>query len=221
MGALTFKVEAYRVRPWELTSVQVPDYLDQQEMLTYHVRGQTIVKITSSGWIRDRVRFSYDGYRRQRLTAPVLDQQLVSWSTAYAHWFSLVYQQPLTVKIDVGQPLAVWLLLLIKRLAKISSRGLVYAVDTNYACTIYQGSFGLETVNHARLVLPVLLPHEEINFGQTNLPGFQLFALVFFQLFKSSGNYRYQMKSAPICFLPSSQRVACFQVSPLQRFLTT
>jgi len=220
VGALTFKVEAYRVRPWELTSCEVADYIDQRQTLTYHVRGQTIVKITSSGWIRDRVRFSYDGYRRQRLTTPMINQQVVSWSAVYAQWFSLIYQQSVVIKIDPGQPCAVWLLLMIQRLARVSTHGVVYAIDTNHACTIYHGSFGLQTVNQASVVLPVLLPHEEINFAQTNLPGFQLFALVFFQLFYRSTVYVYHMKSAP-AYPISSNRVACFQVSPLQRFLTT
>ena len=222
MGALTFKNQAYQARPWELTTVEVQDYIDQQEKLTYHYRGQNLMRITSRGWLRDRVRFSYDGYRRQRLIQPLLAGQATGWARAYAEWFELVYQQRIFFKVDPCQPAAAWLLLLVGRLACLHPRGMIYAVDVNHRATIYQGSFGLQTVNQARLVLPMLLPHEEIDRQEQHLIGFQLFSLVFTQLlFKGSSKYIYRLELSPPVVNFQSSRYACFQVSPLQKFLTT
>lgn len=144
------------------------------------------------------------------------------WSTAYAVWFELIYQERISFKVDPCQPGVAWLLLLVGRLAWLTFEGVCYAVDTNHRATIYQGSFGLQSVNEARLVLPMLLPHEEIDRQEQHLIGFQLFSLVFGQLLLSSSllGYRYSLISTPVINFQSS-RYACFQVSPLQKFLTT
>ena len=222
MGALTFKAQAYQARPWELTQVEIQDYIDQKEKLTYHYRGQTLTRITGRNWLRDRVRFSYDGYRRQRLTQPLRGGHLCGWSTAYAVWFELIYQARIFFRVDPCQPAVAWLLLLVGRLARLTrDEGVCYSVDTNHRATIYQGSFGLQSVNEAYLVLPMLLPHEEIDRQEQHLIGFQLFSLVFGQLLVEPRlTYEYHLVSTPVVNF-QGLRYACFQVSPLQKFLTT
>lgn len=219
MGALTFKNSAFESRPWELTKVEVPDYIDGGENLVFHLRGSSLLKITSRGWLRDRVRFSYDGYRRQRLTQPILFGRYCSWPEALTFWWSEVYNQKISLKIDFGQPYSFWLQLVLNRLS-FSGGVKVYSVDSNVYSSIYQGGYGLESCKFSQLVLPVQIPYEELNvLPNKKTPGFQNFAVGLVQLFKPNLNYKLQEQTFLQQLRLRSPRVACFQVSPLQKFL--
>lgn len=78
MGALTSKPYAFTARPWELEKSLSLDFFDPlASPIRVDSRGLELMRILpASGhgpvrtWISDKVRFSYDGLRRQRLSSP-------------------------------------------------------------------------------------------------------------------------------------------------------
>jgi NADH dehydrogenase/NADH:ubiquinone oxidoreductase subunit G len=82
-GALTSKSYAFTSRPWELRSAQSLDVLDgigsniridfkESEILRILPRKNTDI---NESWISDKIRFFYDGLRRQRLLTPLSKQE--------------------------------------------------------------------------------------------------------------------------------------------------
>lgn len=218
MGALTFKNSAFNHRPWELTRVEVPNFFDDGERLNFHLRGLTLVKITSRGWLRDRIRFAYDGFRRQRLLHPLVGGLAQPWSAALVRWWALIYNRPVHLVVDPTHVYSFWLRLLLQRLSFPTSAGRAYAVDQNVAAPIYQGSHGLEAARLAQLVLPIQLPYEELEVLSFKVPGFQDFAHGWGQLFSPPRRYR-TSPFGPQPLVGKPQRTALLQVSPLQFFL--
>jgi NADH dehydrogenase (ubiquinone) Fe-S protein 1 len=80
VGALTSKPFAFTSRPWELKSYNSIDVLDSlHSNIRIDVRGTKIMRILprsnsliNEDWITDKIRFSYDGFRRQRLYDPMV-----------------------------------------------------------------------------------------------------------------------------------------------------
>jgi len=80
IGALTSKPYAFTARSWELTSVESIDFFDPLcSSIRVDTRGSEIMRILpkvnnklNEEWISDKVRFSYDGFKRQRLSVPML-----------------------------------------------------------------------------------------------------------------------------------------------------
>jgi hypothetical protein len=101
-GALTSKPYAFTSRPWELRSVQSIDTLDgigsnirvdfkETEVLRILPRKNSEV---NENWISDKIRFFYDGLKRQRLTSPYLkikgELQPIKWKKAISKFSSLL-----------------------------------------------------------------------------------------------------------------------------------
>lgn len=78
VGALTSKPYSFVGRIWEYTDIFFVDIFDDfLSNLRVDVRGTSIIRIlpdsnflVNDDWISDKIRFSYDSYSRQRLTAP-------------------------------------------------------------------------------------------------------------------------------------------------------
>ena len=79
VGALTSKPFAFTSRPWELKSYNSIDLLDNMHSnIRVDVRGTKIMRVLprvniniNEDWITDKIRFSYDAFRRQRLYDPM------------------------------------------------------------------------------------------------------------------------------------------------------
>src|SRR6185312_11614946 len=97
MGALTSKPYAFTARPWELRSFKGVDCFDSLgSSIRIDLRGLEIMRILprineslNEEWITDRVRFSYDALRKQRITAPLLKKSKevfskIDWAYTYA-----------------------------------------------------------------------------------------------------------------------------------------
>lgn len=75
IGALTSKPYAFTARPWELRSVYSIDFFDSfGTQIRVDTRGMEILRVVpvvkdnlNEEWITDKVRFSYDSYKSQRL----------------------------------------------------------------------------------------------------------------------------------------------------------
>lgn len=80
VGALTSKPYAFTSRPWELSSFETIDIFDSlASNIRVDVKGNTIMRILpklneeiNEEWISDKIRFSYDGLRKDRLTFPLV-----------------------------------------------------------------------------------------------------------------------------------------------------
>jgi len=89
VGALTSKPYAFTARPWELRSVETIDVLDSLGTnIKVDMRGPNLMRILpkinenlNEEWITDKTRFSFDGYKAQRLNTPL-----------YSHKVSYEYQ---------------------------------------------------------------------------------------------------------------------------------
>jgi NADH dehydrogenase/NADH:ubiquinone oxidoreductase subunit G len=94
IGALTSKPYAFTARSWELNSIESIDFFDALgSNIRVDTRGSEIMRILpkvnnkiNEEWISDKVRFSYDGLKRQRLSVPMVRKegklQPVSWQIA-------------------------------------------------------------------------------------------------------------------------------------------
>lgn len=96
VGALTSKPFAFTSRPWELRTYNTIDVLDSMHSnIRVDVRGTKIMRVLprinekiNDDWISDRIRFSYDAFRRQRLFDPMLmvggSFLKVSWKRSFS-----------------------------------------------------------------------------------------------------------------------------------------
>ncbi|KLO06619.1 NADH-quinone oxidoreductase [Schizopora paradoxa] len=82
VGALTSKPYAFHARPWELKNTESIDVSDAVgSNIRVDSRGVQVMRVqprtndnVNEEWISDKTRFSYDGLRFQRLTAPLVKQ---------------------------------------------------------------------------------------------------------------------------------------------------
>lgn len=101
-GALTSKPYAFTSRPWELRSVQSIDVLDGiGSNIRVDFKESEVLRILPSrnpeineNWISDKIRFSYDGLKRQRLTSPFIkhnaEHEPVKWEKVILKFSSLL-----------------------------------------------------------------------------------------------------------------------------------
>ena len=221
IGALTLKPSAYQTRPWELTRVSVWNHFTGEGTLILHTRGGKLFKVTQPvGWIQDRIRFFYDGLRRQRLIYPTRWGTPTGWTTAVV---TLVGGLPRgwTTRVDPGGVYFFWFLrgssfLWDSRLPRES-----LAVDSNYRGT-YLGAFGLSALVGAPLGLPTWTPYEEENLLSPPTGGVSLWGwgtLVGQLFFPPGGEYVWSSLVVPTEETPREEQQALFQVSPLQQLL--
>jgi NADH dehydrogenase/NADH:ubiquinone oxidoreductase subunit G len=106
-GALTSKPYAFRSRPWELrtlVSFDITDSLCSSIRMDY--RGTEVLRIVpylneklNEEWISDRVRFFYDGLKKQRLVFPAIRYKTtfinhVSWKRLVEFFRQVVLKMP-------------------------------------------------------------------------------------------------------------------------------
>jgi NADH dehydrogenase (ubiquinone) Fe-S protein 1 len=95
VGALTSKPYAFTARPWELRKVYSIDLTDSlHSNLVYQIGKQRILRVLpvlnkelNEEWLADRSRYSYDGFRLQRIAQPfAIDQdsmETLEWEVAF------------------------------------------------------------------------------------------------------------------------------------------
>ena len=101
-GALTSKPYAFTSRPWELRSVQSIDVLDAiGSNIRVDFKETEVVRILprknpeiNENWISDKIRFFYDGLKRQRLVSPYVktdgELKAVKWKKAVSKFSSVL-----------------------------------------------------------------------------------------------------------------------------------
>jgi len=91
-GALTSKPYSFIARPWEFKTIESIDFFDSTlSSIRLDLRGDKILRVLprineniNEEWISDRVRFSVDGFRSQRVDRPFITigdaTHVLSWS---------------------------------------------------------------------------------------------------------------------------------------------
>lgn len=114
VGALTSKAYAFNARPWELLQVTSIDLFDALgSNILVEVRGQDILRVLpllnedlNDEWITDKVRFCYDGFKKQRLVSPLekVNSGLVevSWERALSIVLRRIYSLDSELLVTVG-----------------------------------------------------------------------------------------------------------------------
>jgi NADH dehydrogenase (ubiquinone) Fe-S protein 1 len=99
IGALTSKPYAFTARSWELEKIDFIDFFDSLlSNIVFDVRGISVLRVVprineqlNEEWISDKIRFSYDGFRRQRIMYPLykLDKNFVevTWAESFFLFF--------------------------------------------------------------------------------------------------------------------------------------
>jgi len=104
-GALTSKPYAFVARPWEFKSVEGIDFFDSTgSSIRFDVRGDKILRILprineniNEEWISDRIRFSVDGFRVQRIDRPFVKFNDSIYSLSWSKFMNLLYKSILAV----------------------------------------------------------------------------------------------------------------------------
>lgn len=99
VGALTSKPYAFTGRPWELTSVESIDILDSLcSNIRIDIKGSEIMRILpkkneliNEEWVTDKIRFSYDGLKIERLAFPLVKNHNTSSFTSCSWHFAYYF----------------------------------------------------------------------------------------------------------------------------------
>lgn len=223
MGALTLKPGAYEIRPWETFRTTVINYLDGVGTLVFHLRGGRLFRVTQPGWLRDRVRFLYDGIRRQRLIFPTAGSIPVGWAYGVTYLGDLL-ARGWSTRVDPGATHVWWFLrgCTFFQDGRLSRGVLIW--DTNAVGHLYVGAWGLPGTVSAHLSLPTWSTYEEegiLSPPPTGPVGSSSWGVLLGQLWSSqkgaltpSGGW-----STALEITPQENQRALFQVSPLQNLL--
>jgi hypothetical protein len=98
IGALTSKPYAFSVRSWELERYESVDFFDSLGSSTYvEVRGNEVMRVLpkinkniNGDWITDKVRFSYDSIKLNRIVQPLVFNRTLK-SYAFSGWLNLMF----------------------------------------------------------------------------------------------------------------------------------
>jgi NADH dehydrogenase/NADH:ubiquinone oxidoreductase subunit G len=99
-GALTSKPYSFAARPWELKSVESVDFFDSTgSSIKFDTRGDKILRVLprineniNEEWISDRIRFSVDGFRVQRIDRPFVQFDKVFHSLSWSKFVNLIHK---------------------------------------------------------------------------------------------------------------------------------
>jgi NADH dehydrogenase (ubiquinone) Fe-S protein 1 len=150
VGALTSKPFAFTSRPWELKSYNSIDILDSlHSNIRIDIRGTKIMRILprtnsliNEDWITDKIRFSYDGFRRQRLYDPMIKISgnflKISWKRSFIFLKSyfLNYLKASCSAITsfrgfAGEHLDIETIYMLKRFFSFNGSGLLFTLKNN------------------------------------------------------------------------------------------
>lgn len=96
MGALLSKPIASSFRVWDLTPFKTVDYMDnlsRTPITVYLFANKPVRILPTDTWISDKLRFSFDGWYRQRLSNCYYKGVKVSWFRALAIFSSMTIQK--------------------------------------------------------------------------------------------------------------------------------
>lgn len=198
------------------------NHFEGKGSLVLHTRGGKLFKVTQPGdWIKDRVRFFYDGLRRQRLVHPTRSGNLWEWTPAVTYLLSLLSRGWLP-RVDPGGIHFFWFLRGSSFFVDTRLPGLALAMDCNYR-GVYLGGFGLQAVEQTFLGLPTWTTYEEETILVPPTGGVSCFVwgTLLAQLFiPCSSLFGWSTLVTPSDRTSRVEQRALFQVSPLQRLLT-
>ena len=100
MGALLSKPIASSFRVWDLTPCKTVDYMDnlnRTPITVYLFANKPVRILPTDTWISDKLRFSFDGWYRQRLSNCYYKGVKISWFRALAIFSSMTIQKSVSL----------------------------------------------------------------------------------------------------------------------------
>lgn len=201
--------------------MSAPDYFDYHNGLTLVVRGVRVVKVVGTGWLRDRVRFCYDGFRRQRLVQPYAKSGRLGWSDGIGRWWAyLAYSRTTLV---AGPDYPGWVAMAVRRVAHFGGAPVCYVYDLSRTGTLFHGPFGLSGAS--ALALPAQLNYEEGLFvaAPMGVPSGSALVVAAFQVLSlpKKGAFLVSLPPVAVFLANNGRRISrsILQVSPVQRLL--
>ncbi len=169
VGALTSKPYAFTARSWELKSTESVDLFDSLgSNIIINTKGNEVMRILpkfneniNEEWITDKVRFSYDGLKKQRLSSPFMKNrndflEKCNWSQIFSVIVPKIQESESSIAIVSGEGIDIETLSIAKSfLNNLGS-------DSFYASK----EFNKNSVNHdfsSNYLLNVSLPNLEFN----------------------------------------------------------
>lgn len=181
VGALTSKPYAFNARPWELTKVETIDLFDSLgSNIMIEVRGGDVLRVLpqlnediNEEWITDKVRFSYDGFIKQRLVNPLLKNEdgwsEISWEESFSTLIKYIYKRNTVLDVCIGDFVEIESAVLLKELVNsLGFESIKYNMDirdkdfsVNYLMNtkmmdIDKADMALIIGSNIRLELPIL-----------------------------------------------------------------
>lgn len=97
-GALTSKPYSFVARPWEFKSIESVDFFDSTvSSIRLDLRGDKILRIlprindnVNEEWISDRIRFSVDGFRSQRIDRPLIKVNRGIYNLSWSKFMNII-----------------------------------------------------------------------------------------------------------------------------------
>ena len=157
MGALTLKPLSFKVRSWELSYTNYPNFFDNNfGMVTIQKRGNEIIRILPSRhdgyfWITNQTRFYFNKLNLQRLVSPFIKNKDVFIKVQLKRVVQLI-QYLKTIQIINNKFLS---------LRKLFTMGLINYYDNTYSNFDFLANFfkkKLFTLNNTFLSTPDLKP---------------------------------------------------------------
>lgn len=175
VGALTSKPFSFTSRPWELKSYNSIDIFDNMHSnIRVDVRGTKIMRVLprvnssiNEDWITDKIRFSYDGFRRQRLHTPMLrfNQQFVkaSWRHTFVYLKNYFisydriskFHQPFIIPY-LGDYLDIETLFMVKRFTNLQGSNYYYGYNKSISTdnpAIYMAQTSIQSILNSDVCL--------------------------------------------------------------------
>lgn len=116
VGALTSKPYAFTARSWELKSTESIDVFDSiGSNIIINTKGNEVMRVLpkfneniNEEWITDKVRFSYDGLKKQRLSSPFIKNrkgllEKCNWSQIFSSLVSRIQVSEGSIAIISGE----------------------------------------------------------------------------------------------------------------------
>jgi NADH dehydrogenase (ubiquinone) Fe-S protein 1 len=144
VGALTSKPYAFTARSWELKSTESIDVFDSLgSNVIINTKGNEVMRVLpkfneqlNEEWITDKVRFSYDGLKKQRLSAPFFKNkegflEKTIWSSVLSTLTEKLAVSKGGVAVVAGQTTDVETMLVSKSLLNLQGSSSLYLENTN------------------------------------------------------------------------------------------
>lgn len=166
IGALTSKPYAFMSRSWDLKNYESIDIFDNfGSNIRFDVNNLKILRVLpkinknlNEEWITDKIRFCYDGLRKQRLNLPMIRQNNIlistNWFTAFENFKKKVFKNKINLESFCGDLIDLETIFIFKKfLNKLGFQSFKIDYFNNFLNTVNLREFYICTLNNIKIKL--------------------------------------------------------------------